>query len=372
MAELGEVRAGQYFVIVDTSVPGGKMVGRKLYHGTNEADAEAEKLHRKGREVQVIDAVWYDPARRILKAQGMLGTSRGSDPVEQRMAAMVRVLKQTRRGEYVEEDDPGYRAAVRAGYVTRDGEVTDDGEFFLERERSHQSYAGETWQARSKARQRIRARGTGSAAYDRLQEAPPPLRQAVVDRLGPEEAVALAKEAAAEGDASLLTLIARSAGETARTMDTRAGSDGAKYKHASRIASKALDQWHGRLRKGFKRKGTNGGLGATGQKHGADFRRFRAAATKTIARLEKRLEGGAGAARCALGLQDIGDAYGEMGRAWAHVYSGAYSTKQWTRSMELGDLYMRLERVQQRFERQCLRAQRLDPKIRARKKRRYA
>jgi DNA-binding MarR family transcriptional regulator len=68
-----EVRPGQYFVIVDTSIPGGKLVNRELYRGTKEADKIAAKLMKKGRKVQVIDAAWFKPARAIMKAQGMVG-----------------------------------------------------------------------------------------------------------------------------------------------------------------------------------------------------------------------------------------------------------------------------------------------------------
>jgi len=68
-----EVRAGQYFVIVDISVPGGKLVRRELYRSVKGADKVAAKLNKQGRNVQVLDAMWYEPARAIMKAQGMIG-----------------------------------------------------------------------------------------------------------------------------------------------------------------------------------------------------------------------------------------------------------------------------------------------------------
>jgi hypothetical protein len=69
---LGEaVRPGEYFVIVDISVPGGKMVKGKLYHGAKDADIEAGKLNKAGRNVQVIDAKWYQPAAKLMRALGM-------------------------------------------------------------------------------------------------------------------------------------------------------------------------------------------------------------------------------------------------------------------------------------------------------------
>jgi len=72
-----EVRPGTYFVLVDVSVAGGKMVQQKLFHGAKAADAAAEKYHKAGRRVQVLDALWYEPARAMLKAGGMIGESDG-------------------------------------------------------------------------------------------------------------------------------------------------------------------------------------------------------------------------------------------------------------------------------------------------------
>lgn len=70
------VKAGQKFVIVDTSVPGGRWVDNIIYNSTREADQEAAKLLRKGKRVQVIDAVWYGPAEARLRATGMRGQGR--------------------------------------------------------------------------------------------------------------------------------------------------------------------------------------------------------------------------------------------------------------------------------------------------------
>lgn len=66
-----EVKAGQYFVVVDVSVAGGKMIGG-LHHGVNSADKEAAKHQKNGKNVQVIDAKWYGPASDLMKANGML------------------------------------------------------------------------------------------------------------------------------------------------------------------------------------------------------------------------------------------------------------------------------------------------------------
>jgi len=55
---LGELRAGQRYVLVDTRVPGGKQIG-PIYTDLRKADAAAKRKggHRKG--FQVIDAAWY-------------------------------------------------------------------------------------------------------------------------------------------------------------------------------------------------------------------------------------------------------------------------------------------------------------------------
>ena len=52
-----EVRPGQFFVLVDLSVAGGKLVSQKIYRGTKGIDKEAAKLNDAGRNVQVIDAM---------------------------------------------------------------------------------------------------------------------------------------------------------------------------------------------------------------------------------------------------------------------------------------------------------------------------
>jgi len=67
-----ELRPGSQFVVVDISVPGGKMIG-DIIVGVKKADAKADKLRAKGNKVQVIDALWYAPARAKLKAAGLIG-----------------------------------------------------------------------------------------------------------------------------------------------------------------------------------------------------------------------------------------------------------------------------------------------------------
>ena len=63
------LRSGQKFVIID--VDGGNWVDGIIYDGTVKADREAEELWQQGRDVQVIDAVWYGPAEEKLKALGI-------------------------------------------------------------------------------------------------------------------------------------------------------------------------------------------------------------------------------------------------------------------------------------------------------------
>lgn len=63
--------AGAYFVLVDVSKPGGRLVSKKLFQGLpglKKADAVVEKLRAKGRDVQVIDAAWYAPADELVAA----------------------------------------------------------------------------------------------------------------------------------------------------------------------------------------------------------------------------------------------------------------------------------------------------------------
>jgi len=74
-SKVAEVRSGQKFVIIDTSVPGGKWVDEVIYDGTREADREAAKLMGQGRRVQVIDAVYYAPSEARLRALGMRAAS---------------------------------------------------------------------------------------------------------------------------------------------------------------------------------------------------------------------------------------------------------------------------------------------------------
>jgi Zn finger protein HypA/HybF involved in hydrogenase expression len=67
-----DVRPGQMFVVVDVSVRGGKMIG-EIYTGAARADAAASKLKARGQNVQVIDALWYEPARQKLIKSGLVG-----------------------------------------------------------------------------------------------------------------------------------------------------------------------------------------------------------------------------------------------------------------------------------------------------------
>jgi hypothetical protein len=71
-----EVRAGQYFVVVDTKKS--QMIGG-LYQGTKKADAAAAKMEKKGMSVQVMDAMYFNPARKLLKAKGMIGEDEVSE-----------------------------------------------------------------------------------------------------------------------------------------------------------------------------------------------------------------------------------------------------------------------------------------------------
>jgi hypothetical protein len=69
---VAEVRAGQYFVLVDTTRPGGELVTNELYRGSAAADKALEALHHPHKSrVQVIDAVYYGPAEKLLRTHGM-------------------------------------------------------------------------------------------------------------------------------------------------------------------------------------------------------------------------------------------------------------------------------------------------------------
>jgi hypothetical protein len=68
------LRPGKMFVVVDTSVPGGRMIG-EIITGVQKADKLAAKYAAKGDRVQVIDALWYGPAREKLVASGVLPES---------------------------------------------------------------------------------------------------------------------------------------------------------------------------------------------------------------------------------------------------------------------------------------------------------
>ena len=96
------VRAGQKFVIVDVSVPGGRWVDNIIYDSAAEADRVAAELRTpwwKARRVQVIDAVWYGPAEARLQATGMRA-SRGQrccgDKREKELLAEIKTLKKSK------------------------------------------------------------------------------------------------------------------------------------------------------------------------------------------------------------------------------------------------------------------------------------
>lgn len=75
--KVAEVRPGQMFVIVNTK-DGGKWFDDILYDNVNEADRVVEAHFRRGVEgLQVMDAVWYAPAERKLRALGMRSASLG-------------------------------------------------------------------------------------------------------------------------------------------------------------------------------------------------------------------------------------------------------------------------------------------------------
>jgi hypothetical protein len=75
------LRPGSMFVIVDISVPGGKWWDEpKIYDGVREPDRLVAKMNaRAGFEnYQVIDALWWNPARNKLKAMGMVASTRSA------------------------------------------------------------------------------------------------------------------------------------------------------------------------------------------------------------------------------------------------------------------------------------------------------
>jgi hypothetical protein len=65
------LRPGHLFVLVDTSVPGGRMVG-DFITGSKAADKKAAKLRKTNPKIQVIDALWYGPSREKLIASGTI------------------------------------------------------------------------------------------------------------------------------------------------------------------------------------------------------------------------------------------------------------------------------------------------------------
>jgi hypothetical protein len=70
-----EVRPGQMFVVVDTK-KGGKWFDDIIYDDVAEADRTVRLLRQRGHEgLQVMDAVWYRPAEKRLRALGMRAAS---------------------------------------------------------------------------------------------------------------------------------------------------------------------------------------------------------------------------------------------------------------------------------------------------------
>jgi len=78
------VKAGTFFVVVDVDKPGGKMVSGTIHHGAKKADVEAARYRDKGRNVQVIDALWYGPAKDQLIAAGIIGEAAEAELTEKR------------------------------------------------------------------------------------------------------------------------------------------------------------------------------------------------------------------------------------------------------------------------------------------------
>ena len=60
------------FVVVDIGVPGGLWAaGGRIFEGVADADRAADRLREGGGRFQVIDALWFEPARRVLVQQGI-------------------------------------------------------------------------------------------------------------------------------------------------------------------------------------------------------------------------------------------------------------------------------------------------------------
>lgn len=64
---------GAMFVVVDVGPPGGRLANETIFTSSAAADAEADRLRAGGMNVQVIDALWYEPARARLVASGVIG-----------------------------------------------------------------------------------------------------------------------------------------------------------------------------------------------------------------------------------------------------------------------------------------------------------
>lgn len=98
------VRPGELFVIVDVSSPGGTWDGQ-IYRGLAKADQEAAK--RKGQRVQVIDAMWYTPARNVLETSGLIARTRKNPSAEDRYLVQEYMAEQA-ADAYDPWDEPGF------------------------------------------------------------------------------------------------------------------------------------------------------------------------------------------------------------------------------------------------------------------------
>ena len=67
------LQPGGMFVVVDVTPPGGRLANETIFTSAAAADAEADRLRAGGMNVQVIDALWYEPARARLVASGVIG-----------------------------------------------------------------------------------------------------------------------------------------------------------------------------------------------------------------------------------------------------------------------------------------------------------
>jgi hypothetical protein len=105
------VRPGELFVIVDVSSPGGTWDGQ-IYRGSAKADREAAK--RKGQRVQVIDAMWYTPARNVLETSGLIARTRKNPSAEDRYLVQEYMAEQADDVYYPWDDPSTYRTREEA------------------------------------------------------------------------------------------------------------------------------------------------------------------------------------------------------------------------------------------------------------------